>query len=144
MPSLAGLPNRVPPVAPTRAGSAPAGAPAFAVFQAFASPTPMSMQYDFTAYPQVNAQMAADTGWTAGVAPVAGSPSQLVAALRRTSVTVALPIDGHMVYVGVDNTVSPDTGVPLYPGNAMRISGYMGAVWSVSAGVATPLYYKAT
>jgi hypothetical protein len=147
---LPGLPNRGPPVAPTRGPISPstpaAAAPVFAVFQAFTGPRPQTLTYDLGSLDATtnNAHISADTNWTAGTATLQGTPAQFIAAAQRKTVTIGNPTDGGKVYLGTDTTVSPDTGLALYPGNKLTISGYNGAVWVVSAGGPTPIYYKVT
>ena len=105
------------------------------------SGTPDTIQFDSSISPLTTAQLTADGNWTSATAP-ANTPTQLVGVAKRASIILRCPADGLLFYLGVDNTLTAATGAPLYPGNRLDISGYIGPVWLLSSGVASTMFYR--
>jgi len=92
-----------------------------------------------------SAQLASGAGNVKAPVPQASQPPQSIGAPPvYNSLTLINPVDGSLVYVGQDSTVTPLTGHAFYPGNKLSISGYTGPIYVAGSNGGSSLFYVIT
>jgi hypothetical protein len=130
----------------------PVGVPAPTVFAPIkvgagsaVSGSPATLEFDFLPHTTPASLFSVNSNWTQGTTPaLASGPSQLIGMAKRNSVVLSVPVDGKLTFIGVDSTLTADTGHLLYPGNQIAILGYNGPVWTLSSNGAGSIFYFTT
>jgi hypothetical protein len=87
----------------------------------------------------------ADPTQTAVAVPfLPAGPVQVSPAQRRNSIALVSPSDGQLIYLGIDNTLTPASGHALFPGCRLAILCYTGAIWALAQNGPATLFIKAS